>query len=150
MLQQMPPSMAAKGNAVGMKHSSASAGSKTSNTNSRQHNQAFNGSSSDQERLQFGHVTTKTKNTNAKNAENEYHLQQPATANVITSSSPSHSSKVQFIRSNMPSSSSPVTPLFRRATVGDRSRGSMRKMLPALPDMDTQVCSFEICIGIDI
>lgn len=55
----------------------------------------------------------------------------------FTNSSPSNSPIIH--RNTISNSPNPLTPTFRRASGGDRNRGSMRKMLPALPDMDTQM-----------
>ena len=55
----------------------------------------------------------------------------------FSNSSPSNSPIIH--RNTISNSPNPLTPTFRRASGADRNRGSMRKMLPALPDMDTQV-----------
>ena len=54
----------------------------------------------------------------------------------FTNSSPSNSPIIN--RNNMNNMANSPNP-FRRASAGNPNRGSMRKMLPALPDMDTQV-----------
>ena len=54
----------------------------------------------------------------------------------FTNSSPSQSPIIN--RNNINNISNSPNP-FRRASAGNPNRGSMRKMLPALPDMDTQV-----------
>ena len=72
------------------------------------------------------------KGTKNKTKENDI-LNQSAFLNSSTSHSPLN------IRNHVPNSPSPLTPTLRRASGGDRNRGSMRKVLPALPDMDTQV-----------
>ena len=59
-------------------------------------------------------------------------------SSAFSNSSPSPSPTIN--RSHISNSPNPLTPTFRRSSGGDRNRGSMRKMLPALPDMDTQVC----------
>ena len=58
----------------------------------------------------------------------------------FSNSSPSNSPIIH--RNTISNSPNPLTPTFRRASGGERNRGSMRKMLPALPDMDTQVFLF--------
>ena len=71
-----------------------------------------------------------------KNHDREFHT--PPSS--FTNSSPSHSPIINRNNiNNITNSPNPLTPTFRRASGGDRNRGSMRKMLPALPDMDTQV-----------
>ena len=71
-----------------------------------------------------------------KNHDREFHTPPSSFSN----SSPSHSPIINRNNiNNITNSPNPLTSTFRRSSGGDRNRGSMRKMLPALPDMDTQV-----------
>ena len=96
------------------------------------HQQTINGPSM-QDRHFTQSVTSKT--YKMKGNENEIYK-----SSAIPNGSPSNSPTVNN-RNHISNPTNPLgTPTFRRSsTGGDRNRGSMRKMLPALPDMDTQV-----------
>ena len=125
MLKPSPSSLSTKG---GGNITSSSISVNSSNTNVIQHHHNINGSVQDRP---FGQSVSQ-KATKSKNSEKEFFPQ-----STFSNSSPSHSPIIS--RNRVSNSSSPLTPSFRRASGGDRNRGSMRKMLPALPDMDTQV-----------
>jgi len=96
------------------------------------HQQTINGPSM-QDRHFTQSVTSKT--YKMKGNENEIYK-----SSAIPNGSPSNSPTVNN-RNHISNPTNPLgTPTFRRSsTGGDRNRGSMRKMLPALPDMDTQM-----------
>ena len=105
------------------------------------HQQTINGPSM-QDRHLTQSVTSKT--YKMKGNENEIYK-----SSAIPNGSPSNSPTVNN-RNHISNPTNPLgTPTFRRSsTGGDRNRGSMRKMLPALPDMDTQViCTIMINIS---
>ena len=97
------------------------------------HQQTINGPS-----MQDRHFTQSVTSKTYKMKGNENDIYKSA---AIPNGSPSNSPTVNN-RNHISNPTNPLgTPTFRRSstTGGDRNRGSMRKMLPALPDMDTQV-----------
>ena len=107
---------------------SSSVSVNSSKANIMLYHQNVNGSMQDHSFAQ----SVSQKSFSMKTSDRDYHT--PPSS--FTNSSPSYSPVInRNNKNNMSNSPNP----FRRATAGNPNRGSMRKMLPALPDMDTQV-----------
>lgn len=107
---------------------SSSVSVNSSKANIMLYHQNVNGSIQDHSFAQ----SVSQKSFSMKTSDRDYHT--PPSS--FTNSSPSYSPVInRNNKNNMSNSPNP----FRRATAGNPNRGSMRKMLPALPDMDTQM-----------